>query len=58
MHGVNESLKGNWFTPDGRIYKNESWQEALLSISKLELDYTNWFEKIVYLDLANRGFKK
>ena len=33
----NEPLKGEWFTPGGRIYKNESWQDALLRISKAEL---------------------
>ena len=33
----NEPLKGEWFTPGGRIYKNESWQDALLRISKVEL---------------------
>ena len=33
----NEPLRGEWFTPGGRIYKNETWQNALLRISKLEL---------------------
>ncbi len=33
----NEPLKGRWFTPGGRIHKNESWQSALLRIAKIEL---------------------
>jgi colanic acid biosynthesis protein WcaH len=33
----NEPLKGEWFTPGGRIYKNETWQDALLRIVKAEL---------------------
>jgi len=34
---TNEPLKGQWFTPGGRIYKNETWQHALLRIIKAEL---------------------
>ena len=33
----NDPLKGEWFTPGGRIYKNETWQNTLLRISKVEL---------------------
>ena len=33
----NEPLKGIWFTPGGRIHKNETWQDALLRIIKAEL---------------------
>lgn len=33
----NEPLKGRWFTPGGRIYKNESWQTALQRIALNEL---------------------
>ena len=33
----NEPLKGQWFTPGGRIYKNETWQSALLRIAQTEL---------------------
>ena len=33
----NEPLKGNWFTPGGRIHKNESWQHALLRICEVEV---------------------
>jgi colanic acid biosynthesis protein WcaH len=33
----NEPLKGEWFTPGGRIYKNETWQKALLRIVEVEL---------------------
>lgn len=34
---ANEPLKGEWFTPGGRIYKNETWQRALLRIITTEL---------------------
>jgi colanic acid biosynthesis protein WcaH len=34
---TNEPLKGEWFTPGGRIHKNETWQHALLRIFKAEL---------------------
>jgi colanic acid biosynthesis protein WcaH len=34
---ANEPLKGEWFTPGGRIYKNETWQYALLRIVDVEL---------------------
>lgn len=34
---TNEPLKGEWFTPGGRIYKNETWQDALRRIAKAEL---------------------
>ncbi len=33
----NEPLKGRWFTPGGRIYKNESWETALQRIALTEL---------------------
>ena len=33
----NEPLKGEWFTPGGRIHKNETWQDALLRIAEVEL---------------------
>ena len=33
----NEPLKGQWFTPGGRILKNESWQTALKRIALTEL---------------------
>jgi colanic acid biosynthesis protein WcaH len=33
----NEPLKGGWFTPGGRIHKNETWQGALLRIAEMEL---------------------
>jgi colanic acid biosynthesis protein WcaH len=33
----NEPLKGIWFTPGGRIFKNETWQNSLLRIAKSEL---------------------
>lgn len=33
----NEPLKGEWFTPGGRIHKNEAWQDALLRIAEAEL---------------------
>lgn len=34
-----EPLKNTWFTPGGRIRKNESWQTCLRRIAKDELDY-------------------
>ena len=37
----NEPLKGEWFTPGGRIHKNETWQQALLRIVKAELGLCN-----------------
>ena len=33
----NEPLKGQWFTPGGRVVKNERWQDALERIAKVEL---------------------
>ena len=33
----NVPLKGEWFTPGGRIHKNETWQDALLRIAEAEL---------------------
>ena len=33
----NDPLKGEWFTPGGRIHKNEAWQDALLRIAEVEL---------------------
>ena len=33
----NQPVKGEWFTPGGRIYKNETWQDALLRIVEVEL---------------------
>ena len=33
----NEPLKGTWFTPGGRIHKNETWQDALLRVAEVEL---------------------
>ena len=33
----NEPLKGQWFTPGGRLFKNERWQDGLIRIAKTEL---------------------
>ena len=33
----NEPLKGKWFTPGGRIFKNEAWTECIKRVSKNEL---------------------
>ena len=33
----NDPLKGHWFTPGGRLNKNEPWQRGLERIAKLEL---------------------
>mgnify|MGYP006085706865 CR=1 FL=1 len=38
---INEPLSGKWFTPGGRIHKNETWQHALLRIVKAELGLCN-----------------
>jgi colanic acid biosynthesis protein WcaH len=34
---TNEPLNGEWFTPGGRIHKNETWQDALLRVAEVEL---------------------
>lgn len=34
---TNEPIKGEWFTPGGRIHKNETWQDSLLRLAKVEL---------------------
>jgi len=36
----NEPLKGQWFTPGGRLLKNERWQDGLTRIAKAELGLT------------------
>ena len=36
----NEPLKGQWFTPGGRLLKNERWQDGLARIAKTELGLT------------------
>ena len=33
----NEPLKGIWFTPGGRILKNETWQDCLCRVASSEL---------------------
>ena len=33
----NEPIKGQWFTPGGRLRKNERWQDGLIRIAKSEL---------------------
>jgi colanic acid biosynthesis protein WcaH len=33
----NEPLRRQWFTPGGRILKNESWQDCLKRVTKSEL---------------------
>jgi colanic acid biosynthesis protein WcaH len=33
----NEPLRGQWFTPGGRILKNECWQDCLRRVAKSEL---------------------
>ena len=35
-----EPLKGEWFTPGGRLFKNERWQDGLARIAKAELGLT------------------
>ena len=34
---TNEPLKSEWFTPGGRMHKNEKWQDAPLRIADVEL---------------------
>lgn len=34
---TNEPLKGKWFTPGGRILKNEPWQECMRRVAYSEL---------------------
>ena len=34
---TNEPLKGRWFTPGGRIMKNERWEDCIERIAKVEL---------------------
>lgn len=34
---TNEPLKGRWFTPGGRIFKNEPWQECMRRVAYSEL---------------------
>ena len=36
----NEPLKGEWFTPGGRIFKNEPWQECIRRVVGSELGIT------------------
>ena len=36
----NEPLKGQWFTPGGRLLKNERWRDGLVRIAKTELGLT------------------
>ena len=36
----NEPLKGHWFTPGGRLLKNERWQDGLARIANAELGLT------------------
>lgn len=33
----NEPLKGQWFTPGGRILKNETWQACLKRVARSEM---------------------
>jgi colanic acid biosynthesis protein WcaH len=44
-----EPLKGEWFTPGGRIHKNETWQDALLRIAELELGLSSIAPEDFYL---------
>jgi len=33
----NQPLRGEWFTPGGRVFKNEPWQECLRRVAKSEI---------------------
>ena len=35
----NEPLKGRWFTPGGRIHKNEPWQDCLRRVTRSEIGF-------------------
>ena len=37
LYHYNEPLKGKWFTPGGRILKNEPWQERMRRVAYSEL---------------------
>ena len=38
---INKPLRRELFTPGGRIYKNETWQDAILRIVNAELGLCN-----------------
>ena len=38
---TNEPLKGKWFTPGGRILKNEPWEECMRRVAYSELGLVN-----------------
>ncbi|MGC6432329.1 MAG: GDP-mannose mannosyl hydrolase [Jejuia sp.] len=50
---TNEPAKGFWFTPGGRILKNETIQVAFHRISQKELGYQFNFEKARLLNAFN-----
>lgn len=60
----NEPLKGQWFTPGGRILKNESWQDCLRRVAYSELglsvDHTGGFNLMGVWDhfYQNSAFAK
>jgi len=35
----NEPLKNEWFTPGGRVFKNETWQDCLKRVAKCEIGF-------------------
>lgn len=45
----NEPLKGQWFTPGGRIHKNEMWRNALHRVVSVELG-------LDYLEVEDSSF--
>jgi colanic acid biosynthesis protein WcaH len=36
----NQPLRGQWFTPGGRVFKNEPWQECIRRVAGSELGIT------------------
>ena len=36
----NQPLLGQWFTPSGRMFKNERWQECIRKVAGFELGIT------------------
>lgn len=54
----NFPLKGEWFTPGGRIHKNETWQHALLRIVRTELGlYVTGVEDFVMMGMWDHFYK-
>jgi colanic acid biosynthesis protein WcaH len=53
-HRKNEPLKGAWFTPGGRILKNEAYFDCLRRVTRSELGSTGGHAKKARL-MGKRG---